>query len=76
MRPEGLRQRKIPMKPSGIEPPNLPACSAVPQQNAPPRAPIIYLYLKYKLYISAPISIGLFLTDGKYYRGTAIAQQT
>jgi len=73
VRPEGLLEWKIPMKQSGIEPLNLPACSTVPQPTAPPRTPIIYLYIKYKLYISTSLIIGLFLTERKYYRRTAIA---
>jgi hypothetical protein len=38
-RPEGLCRWKIPLTPIGNRTRDLPACSAVPQATAPPRAP-------------------------------------
>ena len=39
-----MSMKKIPMTPSGIEPATYPACSAVPQPTALPRAPVLKLY--------------------------------
>ena len=41
MRPEGWCQWKIPMTPSGNPTRDLPACNAVSQPDASPRAPTI-----------------------------------
>ena len=41
VRPEGICQWKFPMKTTGNRIYDLPACSAVPQPNVPPRDPVI-----------------------------------